>query len=148
MLVLKNNKLILAGNTNDFGKYRYGYNYITLYDGTKNYKIDKVIKGKGNIDIVESIEEDSQVRYKVKPGFEYKLISLKIVTESGKEIEVSDDYSFIMPDENITITATFEPIINNPVTGNNIIRIILETAIFVTFIYGTTKYIKKNHNKI
>ena len=146
IVVFKNNKFALVGNTLNGNRYYTGKNFIIYYDGTKSYKIDKDIKGSGNIDIVESEEEDNEVKYQVKPGFGYKLISLKIVTESGKEIEVSDDYSFIMPDENITITAVFEPIINNPVTGNNIIRIILETAIFITFIYGTAKSIKKNHN--
>ena len=143
MLVLKNNKLVLAGNTYDFGKYIFGINYVTFYDGTKSYKIDKVINGSGNIDIVESIEEDSQVKYKVKPAFGYKLISLKIVTESGKGIEVSDDYTFIMPNENITITAVFEPIISNPVTSNNIIKILLELVISISIVYLITKSIRK-----
>ena len=146
IVVYKNNKFALIGSTLNGNRYYTGKNFVVYYDGTKNYKIDKVIKGSGNLDIVESEEEDNEVKYQVKPGFGYKLISLKIVTESGKEIKVSDDYSFIMPDENITITAVFEPIINNPVTGNNIIRIILETAILITFIYGKAKSIKKNHN--
>ena len=145
MLLLKNNKLVLAGNTYDFGKYREGLNYIVYYDGTKNYKIDKVIKGSGNIDIIESEEEDNEVKYQVKPGFGYKLISLKIVTESGKEIKVSDDYSFIMPDENITITAIFEPIINNPVTGNNILKILLELIISISVVYLITNILKKKN---
>ena len=148
VLALKNNKLILAGNIYGGGRYYAGEQFIVFYDINKNYKIDKIIKGSGNIDIAESGEENNEIKYQVKPAFGYKLISLKIVTESGKEIEVSDDYSFIMPDENITITATFEPIISNPVTSNNIIKIILETAIFITFIYGTTKCIKKNRNQI
>ncbi len=143
ILALKNNKLVLTGSTYEAGRYRSGINFIIFYDGNKNYKIDKVIKGSGNIDIVESEEEDNEVKYQVKPGFGYKLISLKIVTESGKEIEVSDDYTFTMPDENITITAVFEPIISNPVTGNNILKILLELIISISVVYLITKSIRK-----
>ena len=143
ILTLKNNKIILAGNTDDSGKYRKGFNFIVYYDGTKNYKIDKVIKGNGHLEVVESEEGDNEVKYQVKPGFGYKLISLKIVTESGKEIEVSDDYTFIMPNENITITAVFEPIISNPVTSNNIIKILSLLMISIPTIYLINKNIKK-----
>ena len=147
ILAIKNNKILLSGTTDDFGKYREGLNFVVFYDGTKNYKIDKVIKGNGHLEIVESEVEDNEVKYQVKPGFGYKLISLKIVTASGKEIEVSDDYSFIMPNENITITATFEPIINNPITSNNIIKILLELTISIPTIYLINKNIKnKKYN--
>ena len=143
ILTFKNNKFVLTGNTYSEGRYYTGKHFMIFYDGTKNYKIDKVIKGNGNIDIVESEEENNEVKYKIKPAFGYKLISLKIVTESGKEIEVSDDYSFIMPNENITITAVFEPIISNPVTSNNIIKILLELVISISVVYVITKSIRK-----
>ena len=143
ILALKNNKIILAGNTDDSGKYRTGFNFVVYYDENKIFKIDKIIKGNGHIDIVEKEKEENEVKYQVKPGFGYKLISLKIVTASGKEIEVSDDYSFIMPNENITIAAVFEPIINNPVTSNNIIKILLILTISVSTVYLITKNIRK-----
>ena len=143
ILVQKNNKIILAGNTLDGGKYRDGINFVVYYNENKIFKIDKVIKGNGHIDIVEKEKEENEVKYQVKPGFGYKLISLKIVTESGKEIEVSDDYSFIMPDENITITAVFEPIISNPVTSNNIIKVLLILTISISSVYLITKSIRK-----
>ncbi len=144
-LVFKNNKLAIVGNTLTNNGYYAGKDFLVFYDGNKNYKIDKVIKGNGNLDVVESEEEDNEVKYQVKPGFGYKLISLKIVTESGKEIEVSDDYSFIMPDENITITAVFEPIISNPVTGNNILKILLELIISISVVYLITNILKKKN---
>ena len=144
-LVFKNNKLAIVGNTLTNNGYYTGKDFLVFYDGSKTYKIDKVIKGSGNIDIVESEEEDNEVKYQVKPGFGYKLISLKIVTESGKEIEVSDDYSFIMPNENITITAVFEPIINNPVTNNNIIKLLLELIISISVVYLITNILKKKN---
>lgn len=143
ILALKNNKLVLTGNTYSAGRYFSGKNFIIFYDGSKSYKIDKVIKGNGNIDIVESEVEDNKVKYQLKPAFGYKLISLKIVTESGKEMEISDDSSFIMPNENITITATFEPIIKNPVTSNNILKILLELIISISIVYLITKSIRK-----
>ena len=143
ILALKNNKLVLTGNTYSAGRYFSGKNFIIFYDGSKSYKIDKVIKGNGNIDIVGSEVEDNKVKYQLKPAFGYKLINLKIVTESGKEMEISKDYSFIMPNENITITATFEPIIKNPVTSNNILKILLELVILISIVYLITKSIKK-----
>ncbi len=143
IVILKNNKFALSGNTLNGYRYYTSKNFVVYYDGTKSYKIDKVIKGNGNIDIVESEVEDNEVKYQVKPRFGYKLISLKIVTESGKEVEVSDDYSFIMPNENITITAIFEPIINNPITSNNIIKILLELIISISVVYLITKRIRK-----
>ena len=143
ILALKNNKLVLSGNTQDTGKYRTGLNFVVYYDENKIFKIDKVIKGNGHIDIVEKEKEDNEVKYQVKPGFGYKLISLKIVTASGKEIEVSDDYSFIMPNENITITVVFEPIISNPVTSSNILKIFLILTISISLVYLITKSIRK-----
>ena len=142
-IVFKNNKLAIVGNTlTNYGYYT-GKDFLVYYDGTKNYKIDKVIKGSGNLDVVECEEEDNKVKYQIKPAFGYKLISLKIVTETGKEIEISDDSSFIMPNENITITATFEPIIKNPVTSNNILKILLELIISISIVYLITKSIRK-----
>ena len=143
ILALKNNKFVVVGNTLSITQYFTDNHFIVYYDNSKNYKIDKVIKGNGNIDIVESEEENNEVKYQVKPGFGYKLISLKIVTESGKEIEVSDDYKFIMPNENITITAVFEPIISNPVTSNNLLKILLVLTISIPTVYLINKNIKK-----
>ncbi len=143
ILTQKNNKIVLAGNNYNGISYGPGQNFIVYYDGSKNYKIDKVIKGNGHLEIVESEEEDNEVKYQVKPAFGYKLISLKIVTESGKEIEVSDDYTFAMPNENITITAVFEPIISNPVTNSNIIKILLILTISISAVYLITKNIRK-----
>ena len=145
IVILKNNKFALSGNILNNHRYYTDKNFIVYYDGTKSYKINKNIKGSGNLDIVESEEEDNEVKYQVKPGFGSKLISLKIVTESGKEIEVSDDYTFTMPDENITITAVFEPIINNPVTGNNILKILLELIISISVVYLITNILKKKN---
>lgn len=143
ILVLKKNKMVLAGNTDDTGKYRTGFNFVVYYDENKIFKIDKAIKGNGHIDIVEKEKEENEVKYQVKPGFGYKLISLKIVTASEKEIEVSNDYTFIMPNENITITAVFEPIITNPITSNNIIKILLILTISISAVYLIIKSIKK-----
>lgn len=87
-----------------------------------------VSKTDGNGEIVLSAkksESEKVVTFEAEPKFGYVLTSVVVKTASGKEIEVKDN-SFIMPEEDVEVMASFDFIIN-PNTG-------LSNPYFVLFI--------------
>lgn len=78
-------------------------------------QINTNISGKGDINVISSSDPNKEVTIELNPKKGYKLLSLKVYTESGKEIEMNSN-KFIMPDEDITIEASFS--VENPNTSD------------------------------
>lgn len=78
-------------------------------------QINTNISGKGDINVISSSDPNKEVTIELNPKKGYKLLSLKVYTESGKEIEINSN-KFIMPDEDITIEASFS--VENPNTSD------------------------------
>lgn len=78
-------------------------------------QINTNISGKGDINVISSSDPNKEVTIELNPKKGYKLLSLKVYTESGKEIELNSN-KFIMPDEDITIEASFS--VENPNTSD------------------------------
>ena len=129
----------------ELGKsYNEYYGRAILKYGYKDYNITTNIKGDGTIDVNETAKEGEKVTFKVNPSNNYELKSIKVVTASGKVIEVTDN-SFIMPDEDVIIEGEFvKTLTENPKTGNIIMLI---TGISLILILGTviTLYYKKKN---
>ena len=143
---------IITLNNNDYIIYTpVGGNFYSQYSGSvilkygyKDYNITANIKGEGTIDVSETAKEGDKVTFKVTLANNYELKSIKVVTVSGKVIEVTDN-SFIMPDEDVIIEGEFvKTLTSNPETGNIIMLI---TGIVVILILGTviTLYYKKKN---
>ena len=146
-------KLIVLGDDDfiiniDVGNERYYeyYGSIIVRYSYKDYKITTNIKGKGTIDINNTAKEGETVTYSITPEEGYQFKNIKVMTQSGKVIETTDN-SFIMPDEDVAIEVEFvEVLMENPKTGN-IIMII--TGILLITILGTivVLYYKKKHKE-
>ena len=145
IILLNNGDYIVKGSIAPNG-YTIIYGSIILKYGYKDYNITTNIKGEGTIEINEIAKEGDKVTFKVNSSNNYELKSIKVVTVSGKVIEVTDN-SFIMPDEDIIIEGEFvKTLTTNPKTGNIIMLI---TGIIVILILGTiiTIYYKKKKAK-
>ena len=105
---------------------------ITINKNIVKYKINTKTDGNGTIEVIDSAFGDDSITFKISSKKGYKLKSLIITTDTGKQIQfneekiknnhdgtISIDNKFIMPYENITIEAKWEII--NPKTSNRII---------------------------
>ncbi len=54
-------------------------------------KIKTLVKGEGEIEVIDQAFEDDEIKFKVSPKKGYKLYSLKIVDNNGKEIAYSEE---------------------------------------------------------
>ena len=145
IILMNNGDYIVQGSIGPDG-YRGTYGSIILKYGYKDYNISTNIKGKGTIDINNTAKEGETVTYSITPEEGYQFKSIKVMTQSGKVIETTDN-SFIMPDEDVTIELEFvEVLMENPKTGN-IIMII--TGILLITILGTivVLYYKRKHKE-
>ena len=145
IILMNNGDYIVQGSVAPDG-YSGIYGSIILKYGYKDYKITTNIKGKGTIDINNTAKEGETVTYSITPEEGYQFKNIKVMTQSGKVIETTDN-SFIMPDEDVAIEVEFvEVLMENPKTGN-IIMII--TGILLITILGTivVLYYKKKHKE-
>ena len=146
---------MLTENYDEFGNFN-GY-IVTGYDeGNKKGYITKFTYPKK---VIESKSSDVEVisdaypgktvtvKAKVKTGYVVKRIVVK--DSSGKEIEVSDDGTFIMPDDDINIEVIYEKrvenIIINPDTAStlSIVLIIISIIIIGSVIVRNRKYLER-----
>ena len=72
-------------------------------------------KGIIEINNVQNIEEDSMVKFKVVPNFGYEIARIDIKKADDELVEYqatenADEYSFIMPDSDVTITPIYEKV--------------------------------------
>ena len=145
IIVLGDDDFIVYANVG-YASYNDYYGSIIIRYSYKDYKITTNIKGKGTIDINNIAKEGETVTYSITPEEGYQFKNIKVMTQSGKVIETTDN-SFIMPDEDVAIEVEFvEVLMENPKTGN-IIMII--TGILLITILGTivVLYYKKKHKE-
>ncbi|MEQ0489120.1 SpaA isopeptide-forming pilin-related protein [Anaerococcus murdochii] len=84
------------------------------------HKISTKPTGKGRIEVdKEEAAEGEKVTFTLIPEDGNKITGLSVVKSgSGQKVDIVDGNSFIMPDEDVTIKATFKPISQNvyPIT--------------------------------
>lgn len=80
------------------------------------YSINTSVTGKGTIDVVSSYISGTEIAFAVTPEENYIIDSIKIYDSEGNEIAYNEDYIFMMPTSDITITAVF---IENNTTSSN-----------------------------
>lgn len=114
---------------------------VSISPNELQYLIQTDSNGGGNIEVVETSLGGEKIQFKISTNRGYKLGSIIVKTDSGEEVEFSEDEitvgegeiisistnKFTMPFENITIQARFKPenIITNPKTGASVLIIIV-----------------------
>lgn len=91
----------------------------TLYKYTyPNYEIKKETTDEGDITISnDKAYPGDVVKISVTPKDGYVLKKIVVTDESGKEIEVSDDGTFIMPEGKVKVSAIYNKIVNPDTTS-------------------------------
>lgn len=95
------------------------------------FDVKKETSDEGTISVDEKAYPGDTVKVKVTPKDGYVLKRIVVMDESGKEIEVSDDGTFIMPAGKVTVTAIYNKIINPDTTSACyiVLGIVLVTSI-------------------
>ena len=89
------------------------YQYKVAKYTYENYLVKKDEDEKGNITISNSMAYPGEiVKVSVSPKEGYALKRIVVIDENGKEIEVSKDGTFVMPDGKVTVTAIYNRITN------------------------------------
>ena len=142
IVMLDNSDYIIHCNVGAGSAYTEYNGSVILKYGYKDYNITTNIKGGGVIDsTLDTAKEGDKVTFNATPKDGYELKSIKVVTVSGKVIEVTDN-SFIMPDEDVVIEGEFvKTLTENPKTGN-IIMIIIGIGVILILGTITTIYYK------
>ena len=89
--------------------------YIIKNKNYSNIIIDNIENGNAITDSLNNIEENSKVIIAFQPNLGYKLLSIQIKDSIENEVEYQltendNEYSFIMPDSDVTITPVYEKI--------------------------------------
>ena len=123
---------------------------VTISSRELQYLIKTETNGNGTIDVIKNAVGNQSITFKAIPKTGYKLQSIIIKTDSGKEIEFKEEEltkdkdgnltvsnnRFTMPYENVTIYASWGII--NPKTSSIAMKILLSIILIVyigTFIY-------------
>lgn len=105
--------VVVAGNKPS-GKTEYTTSLIRF--NKPNKKVDKKVTGKGNVNIDKSnATAGEKIVFGVSPDKNYVVDYIKVADANGNEIEVND-YSFIMPNTDVTVEVVFKLLVN-PKTG-------------------------------
>ncbi len=120
--------------------------YISIIKYTyKNYLIEKETSAEGTISVDEKAYPGDIVKVKVTPKEGYVLKRIVVMDESGKEIEVTDDGTFIMPEGKVTVTAIYNKITNpETVSACYIVLGIILLISIGTLIVNKQKTVKNN----
>lgn len=120
--------------------------YISIIKYTyKNYLIEKETSDEGIISVDEKAYPGDIVKVKVTPKEGYVLKRVVVIDESGKEIEVTDDGTFIMPEGKVTVTAIYNKITNpETVSACYIVLGIILLISVGTLIVNRQKAVKNN----
>lgn len=120
--------------------------YISIIKYTyKNYLIEKETSDEGTISVDEKAYPGDIVKVKVTPKEGYVLKRIVVKDESGKEIEVTDDGTFIMPEGKVTVTAIYNKIANpETVSACYIVLGIILLISIGTLIVNKQKTVKNN----
>ena len=107
----------------------------------ESYPIEKKITDEGDVTVSsDKAYPGDTVKVKVTPKEGYVLKRIVVLDESGKEVEVSDDGTFIMPDGKVTVTAIYNRI-SNPETVS-VCYVVLGVILLISI--GTLIVSKKN----
>ncbi len=129
------------GKSDELNSYLIRYKYI-------RHNITKEVIGKGSLNVPSDAAVEEQVNIEAIPEEGYVLKNITIKSASGKVIDMENN-SFIMPDEDVNIIATFEekPFINQ-VTDNPPTGFISVTMAIVLIIVLVIAYLRVRKNKI
>lgn len=79
----------------------------------ENYPVEKKITDEGDITVSsDKAYPGDTVKVKIMPKEGYTLKRIVVLDENGKEIEVSKDGTFVMPEGKVTVTAIYNKITN------------------------------------
>ena len=146
---------MLTENYDEFGNFN-GY-IVTGYDRvnkkgyiTKFTYPKKVIESKNSdVEVISDAYPGRTVTVKAKEKTGYVVKRIVVKDSSGNEIEVSDDGTFIMPDDDINIEVVYEKrvenIIINPDTAStlSIVLIIISIVIIGSVMVRNRKYLER-----
>ena len=146
---------MLTENYDEFGNFN-GY-IVTGYDRvnkkgyiTKFTYPKKVIESKNSdVEVINDAYPGKTVTVKAKEKTGYVVKRIVVKDSSGKEIEVSDDGTFVMPDDDVNIEVIYEKrvenIIINPDTAStlSIVLIIISIVIIGSVMVRNRKYLER-----
>ena len=119
--------------------------YITKFTYPK-----KVIESKNSdVEVISDAYPGKTVTVKTKEKTGYVVKRIVVKDSSGKEIEVSDDGTFVMPDDDVSIEVIYEKkvenIIINPDTAStlSIVLIIISIVIIGSVMVRNRKYLER-----
>lgn len=84
---------------------------------TYDQPIEKETSDEGTITVDDKAYPGDTVKVKVSPKNGYSLKRIVVMTDDGKEIEVTDDGTFTMPESKVTVLALYNKIINPDTTS-------------------------------
>ncbi|MCD7803934.1 MAG: leucine-rich repeat protein [Oscillospiraceae bacterium] len=84
------------------------YNYVPEYEIT----IDETTNGTVVAD-VETAAAGDTVTLTVTPDDGYEVSSVTVTDEAGNEVTLADDYTFTMPENDVTVTAVFAEVVED-----------------------------------
>lgn len=116
--------------------YEKSLNSTTLGNGNilkfvLKYEIHKNITGEGSIEAIESSKSGKEITFKVTPEEGYVLSEVR-VTDANGNVLVFTDYTFTMPNADVTIEAIFVPA--NPNTSDVVIVLCFATMVIACFV--------------
>ena len=134
-------------NVGDYSNDNYGCDnkyFIAKYT-YENYLIVKDEDDKGNITTSNDKAYPGEiVKVSVSPKEGYTLKRIVVMGEDGKEIEVSKDGTFVMPEGKVTVTAIYNRITN----PNTVSACYVVLGIILLVSIGTLIVNKKKENNL
>ena len=80
------------------------------FRSARTYKVERDVTGGGCVWAAESADGGETVKINILPNRLWRVRELKVVSASRKNIELSNENTFVMPEETVQIIAIFEEI--------------------------------------
>lgn len=112
------------------------------------YKIKTSVTGNGTVTVPEGSSAGKTIRIQIQPATGYTLIDLKI---NDGAIQVTEDYTFQMPESNVTVTAVFEAnLVDNtqPVIGKDTLLYDFENGLDGFTVYPSSNIITHENGNL
>lgn len=114
--------------------------YITKFTYPK-----KVIESKNSdVEVINDAYPGKAVTVKAKEKTGYVVKRIVVKDSSGKEIEVSDDGTFIMPDDDVSVEVVYEKKAENIITNPDTVSAIGAVLFLIMTIVSGTLMVKNN----
>ena len=95
------------------------FNEKTIYPIYPNFYINIEETQNGTVTVEdEVVSSGTKVTPTITPADGYALDSYTVIDADGESVEVAEDYSFTMPEKNVTISASFAEPAENPVISD------------------------------